>query len=340
MNRQKTNRRGLSYRVTTAAALSLLLVGPAAPADLAPDYADVVLEPETDRLVRRLDDPDFHIRQSAFDDLLHPAIGQEQLYVALSQGGLSAEQHHRLLTAVRTRLLRRQRGALGISMARRSAISAEIRGIEIGELLPGLPAERILRVGDWITHVDGQAIGDTRELQTAIQMKEPGDEVKLTVVRIRIDEQGNTIFDDQEKPLRDTIDLAVPLGSADHLSSSTSPLTPQSPVALARLGEADEAWRRFAPGARPIEVKITGGEPISDDEVARHPMIMRLVSQCRALSHLGLRPPRKMVDQWQAGRLKLEAELARLDLTPRVRELTRRVLERYVAITGDMPESD
>jgi putative serine protease PepD len=57
-------------------------------------------------------------------------------------------------------------------------------GAEISEVTTGGPAESAgLQAGDVVTAIDGQAIDDSTDLSSYVNMKAPGDKIKLTVHR-------------------------------------------------------------------------------------------------------------------------------------------------------------
>ncbi len=57
-------------------------------------------------------------------------------------------------------------------------------GVIIAQIMPGSPADRGgLKVGDIVVEVDGQRVGEVRELQFKIMRTEPGKEINLKVVR-------------------------------------------------------------------------------------------------------------------------------------------------------------
>ena len=57
------------------------------------------------------------------------------------------------------------------------------QGAEVESLLPGLPAQGVLRVGDIIVAVDGQPTPTVTDLQEAIRRRAVGQEVRLTIRR-------------------------------------------------------------------------------------------------------------------------------------------------------------
>lgn len=83
-----------------------------------------------------------------------------------------------------------RRPRLGVSVREVNAVDAEAHGLEsvagalIAEVQPGTPAARAgLDLGDVVIAVDGQAIQRANELTTNLARRQPGDRVRLTVVR-------------------------------------------------------------------------------------------------------------------------------------------------------------
>jgi serine protease Do len=57
-------------------------------------------------------------------------------------------------------------------------------GVLIAQIMPGSPAERAgLKVGDIVVAVDGEKVGEVRELQFRIMRTEPGKELTLRIIR-------------------------------------------------------------------------------------------------------------------------------------------------------------
>ncbi|RMH80518.1 MAG: Do family serine endopeptidase [Acidobacteria bacterium] len=57
-------------------------------------------------------------------------------------------------------------------------------GVLIAQIMPGSPAERAgIKVGDIVVAVDGEKVGEVRELQFRIMRTEPGKELTLRIIR-------------------------------------------------------------------------------------------------------------------------------------------------------------
>lgn len=165
--------------------------------------------------IARLDDPKFEVRQRASAELDAGAFALEEIVAALVRGKLSPEQHARLVAAACTRALALPRGALGIRM--QSSMDRLRPGVEISMLLPGMPAERVLRPGDRIERIGDSAIEASDQLVAMIQSRMPGDTVTLTVARARRDERGRIQVGDDGASIEDRVRVEVELADAAEL---------------------------------------------------------------------------------------------------------------------------
>ncbi len=165
--------------------------------------------------IARLDDPKFDVRQRASAELDAGTFALEELIAALVRSRLSPEQHARLVSAACTRALALPRGALGIRM--QSSMDRVRPGVEISMLLPGMPAERVLRSGDRIERIGDIAVEASDQLVAMIQSRSPGDTVMLTVARARRDERGRIQVGDDGASIEDRIDVEVELADAAEL---------------------------------------------------------------------------------------------------------------------------
>ncbi len=165
--------------------------------------------------IARLDDQKFEVRQRASAELEAGTFALEELIAALVRSRLSAEQHARLVAAACTRALALPRGALGIRM--QSSMDRMRPGVEISMLLPGMPAERVLRSGDRIERIGQIPIEASDQLVAMIQSRSPGDTVLLTVARARRDERGRIQVGDDGASVEDRIEVEVELADAADL---------------------------------------------------------------------------------------------------------------------------
>lgn len=165
--------------------------------------------------IARLDDPKFDVRQRASAELDAGAFPLEELIAALARGRLSPEQHARLVAAACTRALALPRGALGIRM--QSSMDRIRPGVEISMLLPGMPAERVLRAGDRIERIGDITVDASDQLVATIQSRVPGDTVRLTVARARRDDRGRIQVGEDGASIEDRIEVEVELADAAEL---------------------------------------------------------------------------------------------------------------------------
>ncbi len=143
------------------------------------------------QIVARLDDADWSAREEASRRLeAHPAPDEALLRI-LDQDDLTEEQRQRLMGVVSRRILLRERGAIGIRMSTRMGLGRDgISGVEVTQLIEGLPAERVLRVGDVITRIDERDIRVNTDLITHVQRMPPGRVIRVRILRPRTPPAG------------------------------------------------------------------------------------------------------------------------------------------------------
>jgi hypothetical protein len=303
-------------------------------------------------MVEKLDDESFAVREQATQSLLSLEIDRSQIYAVLEFDSLTAEQRYRLLTVVREMLTRMPRGALGISMRQMQFAAAGPVEIRVEDLIEGLPAERVLRVGDGIIAFDGKPLMAQTDLQFRIQSKKPGERAVLTVKRVRVDDAGQHVLDANNQIQFDTIDVEIELGSAEMLRNSNlnNPgFERESILERQRAREAAEVAQNYSPKPREIVVKgsLTAmslsaqSEPerFNDARSARrvddHPLIRNLLEQ-RTMIAQGQRAITPAMRQQWAQTLNSLIELAKNDqLTLDERSFLAEVIERYVELTID-----
>lgn len=230
----------------------------------------VIISPAVRELVDQLDGPEFAERAWATRKLIDLRIDDNQLLAVLHRGELSAEQNHRLLFVMRQRLLNTPRGALGIRMdAARPVLPqnlqqhlpdadepapAALPGVLVLEVIPGMPAEGILRAGDRITHIDNTPVQISDDLIDLVQTRRPGDTIHMTVLRPKRDGQGRFINDAPDRADHDQVKLQIILGSVEKLHDPTMP-TPPSRLELQRRRMLTAIEHRYGNKARAIEIK-------------------------------------------------------------------------------------
>ncbi len=137
-------------------------------------------------LVGGLADPNWSVREDVGRRLeSHPAPNEALLRV-LDQDELTEEQRQRLMNIIAWRIVMQPRGALGIRMNTRMGFAdGGVAGVEITQLIQGLPAERVLKVGDVITRIDERDIRVNTDLITHVQRMPPGQVIDVQVLRPR-----------------------------------------------------------------------------------------------------------------------------------------------------------
>ena len=223
-----------------------------------------------------LDSADWRTREAATIRLARDqAISEQLIDQRLAGTALTQEQKLRLLRALETRLLLLPRGAIGISMKRSITNFTDksgnnIRGVEIVELLPGMPAEEHLRVGDVLMSIEGQAFDQSDQVSSLIKQFWPGDEVELEVARDEPADAAGT-------PRRSRVlKIRIKLGSTDQLSnrSRTSPVpTGDRAVAENRIRSM---YQRYGPGNRKMQspLNMPGQEKIGDLPIGIDPKLI------------------------------------------------------------------
>ncbi len=217
------------------------------------------MDPPLSRLVDRLEEASYTGREEATERLLEDTFDNAQLYAVLKRGDLSPEQRHRLLTVVCQRLLGAPRGAVGIAYPRVQPVSGRPFEIVVTDLLPDLPAQHLLMIGDRITHVDGRALQDAHHFIISVQSKAPGEFIRLRLNRVKRDEHEERVRDEQGQLVYETLEVELQLGSVENLrdADGNAPRE-ESPLVRLRKDEALQATLKYAPQPRLIQVR---GQP-------------------------------------------------------------------------------
>jgi hypothetical protein len=231
-------------------------------------------------IVARFEDPDWSTREEAARRLeAHPAPDEALLRI-LDQDELSEEQRQRLMGVISRRILLRERGAIGIRMSTRGVFGDNaVSGVEVTELLPGLPAERVLDVGDVITQIDERAIRVNADLITHVQRMPPGQVIEVVVMRPRFVEAGKApdpawIRGDGDRWF-ERIDVEFALGSFSQLGDTATSLNPETTRRQQLVFELRTIWDR--PGDRlDGRVTIDGVMPPDAAELRGIPSTPRL----------------------------------------------------------------
>ncbi|MSQ90342.1 MAG: PDZ domain-containing protein [Phycisphaerales bacterium] len=215
--------------------------------------------------VADLDARAFATREAASARLADPAIATEELFAVLVKGNLSDEQTERLLTVASEKVLSLPRGALGLRMEASGDLLNP--GVIVVMLLPGLPAERVLKLGDRIEKIDGKPIALNTDLVEIIQSKMPGENVRLSVARQQRDERGKPKLDPAGGFVEDRIELEVGLTSATDLEKFEDRFPNQMRGAIVerRLLALSEAEARFRPATAKVQRPLLKPIPKSGD---------------------------------------------------------------------------
>jgi hypothetical protein len=325
----------------------------------ADELRSLPLEPQFLADVQLLADPSFEVREQATQRILKTVGDRREVYAVLcTRSDLNAEQRYRLLNIVQEHLIRMPRGALGIQsnqmivgIVQPNAGPADPIGVRVDNVLPGLPAERVLRIGDRITHIDGAPVNQMNELQVRVQLKRPGDKVTLRVQRAKLSPDG--------QPLRlapgavaetETVEIQMELGSTDLLKAVGGPRNVASPslVETSRAFEANEAMSRYSP--QPVEIPVQGGpealanlfakvptKPNWLDEydpsaVERHPAIRELLRDRQRLAEARLPVTQSMREAWSAKWSELQQQVQRPGLPLEKQLFLQAVINRYAQL--------
>ena len=150
----------------------------------------------------------------------HPADDHCLMAVLDKGDDLLEEQRLRLLGVIEWRILNRPRGAVGIRMMPRT-LGSRPSGIEVQEVIAGLPAERVLRVGDVLIRLDGREVAQNQDLILHVQQMRPGEKISVELLRpVPLPENGEVpdhfIEGDQDRWF-ELIEVELSLGSYEQL---------------------------------------------------------------------------------------------------------------------------
>jgi hypothetical protein len=287
-------------------------------------------------LVRLLDADDYAVREQATTELLKQDNRRIQLYAVLALGTLSVEQRCRVLQVVREQLVNAPRGALGIQMDPPMFIPGGPIEIRIADLIAGLPAERVLQVGDRIVALDGNPLFTHDDLQSRIQAKKPGDPINVTVKRPKVDDAGRLVRNEAGDMIAETLTFEMQLGPAELLDQRNRQQGLNirgNRIDQARRVEADAITYAYAPRPRPLTV-TSGAALLSreDDDVERAGEIINLRMQQEMLADVGPAQLRAMQDMWRQQLAALLERAQRPGLTDAERDYLQRVADRFVQI--------
>lgn len=222
------------------------------------ELAKVRVDPELVRLARELDGEHYPERAAARVAIEARKPTPDELMALLLRKDLGVESRHVLVAILRDRIMNAPRGALGIRM---EGFGAAGGGVRISGLVAGMPAERVLKVGDLVREINGAALRDRNDLVQFVQGLPPGAPVKVKVLRTKRDEAGKAVVGPDGAEVADELVFDFRLGSTEQLAED--PAGQNQPVVLSgaaveRQLTADAAARRFLPA--PVAVRIPARE--------------------------------------------------------------------------------
>lgn len=304
-------------------ALGVTLIGVGADAD------------ELEDVIEQLGHPSFVERQAAsaqLRDIVDYNIAS--LYSYLENPELSAEQRYRVLAVAADKLINRPRGALGISMAQQGR--ALRQPVKIASLIDGMPASRVLKVGDCIRRIDATAIQSSEDLRGFVQSKLPGDVVLVTVDRPKVDDGGARLFDENEKMIYETVQVEMELGSVEQLDQNGTGNVNVAGVmenVLERVARTNERY-----GPVPVDIVISNREDLhaaivgltaGSTEVDQHPIIKRLLDDVRRIQLGGEEITNADHQRWQGWQTQLARQVTSTQTTPEQRDFLMNVIKRF-----------
>lgn len=305
--------------------------------------ADIpTIDPVLGSYIEMLEDPSYANRESASRRLLETSLDRAVLLDLVRRPGLSGEQQHRLLWIFRQQLLQTPRGAVGIRMVQDANMRVARKGVRstlpvvIAELLPGLPAERVLEVGDEITHLNGRPLDSPQQLIMDVQTRAPGDVVHLTIQRTVYDENGRERRDENRNVVTEAMEIDLELGNADLLIDERTGLPQRGgPVDVRRAQEATDVVRRLGPAPRQLSVRGTTELDMLDEPddlevlAERHVAVRTILAERRAVDDGRIMLSPQLIDRWRVQLDNLRATLREPDLSDIERVYMRHVIDRY-----------
>lgn len=292
-------------------------------------------------VLRDLDASNWSVRESASKRLLDPQYSQELLMAIVAQRTLSEEARSRVLGCLIERKTTAPRGALGIRM-RQSARSNP--GVLVNSVIPGMPAEGLLKAGDVIYEIGGEGGGAqglrVNGLVVVVQRMAPGENIEIKLRRALRDERGNQLAGRDGRLLYDSVTVELALGSMKQFGSSGN-LAFSTTVDSVRRRWSEDVIRLFAEPPRRIRVRSLDAQDdassVAERDIKKHPDIIWMQNAVEDIPHL---EPARLRQLWlkmmmRQGRLRVDAEVPSLD--PEERAWRKRVYDLYVEL---MPSQD
>lgn len=204
-----------------------------------------VIPASVEPLIADLADDAWSARETATHRLRMLEVSDEALMRVLDQWSLTSEQRHRILNVLDYRITTRKRGALGIRMTPNNVQGLD--GIVVTDLIPGLPAKRVLRVNDVIRRIDGKAIRINDDLITHVQKLAPGHRIEVEVLRPLRDEQpdpadeGGLVVGPKGERF-EVVEVEFALGSYDKLGDDPRVSNPETNRRRLQVRRVREQW--------------------------------------------------------------------------------------------------
>lgn len=279
------------------------------------------------REIDALDDPSWIRREEATERLKNLEYDDDAIFILLQDTDRSHEQVYRLLQILRHRLLNRPKGAVGISMDTNTGDD-----VVVLEVIPGMPAEKVLRPGDHLLAVDGVAVRDSDHFGDLVKAKRPGETVDITFVRAELDANGNPRRDERtgsivytEEPRTE----AMPLGNLNQLGQTwiDRHRDRQQRVIL-------DAMFRFAPVYEFIPAPPGGSpqQPALSGRVDDYPAIRSLRNQVQLINRGEMVITPELQREWRQTIEQLTELMSDRSLTADERFFVVQVIQRYIEL--------
>jgi hypothetical protein len=241
------------------------------------EIARVPVPPDLLQIARALDSDSYAERAAAREQLSARKAPANELMAVLLRRDLTVDARHAFVSQLAFAIMNAPRGALGIRME--GPLMRET-GVRVTGLVPGMPAERVLEVGDLLREIDGKPLVDRSELIRTVQSLAPGVEIQLLVRRIRRDAGGRVLVGADGAELTDELRVKMRLGSTQDLEGNGDPNGVANPMAAARAAQIAEAERRFLPAptvvAFPDREKPAPPKPATLDGLRKQVALLQL----------------------------------------------------------------
>ena len=295
---------------------------PAAPYQLAsPQDPDAqipdALKVEFGRNLNLLNSESWAERNEAADWFRTVQVPKEVFEALIQADYLTPEQRAQLVSVLRDRVLTRGSGAIGIQMmgARNGW------GIQVSRVLPGMPAEGILKSGDEITHINGQLVESQRDFTPKLAPFAPGETVTLTVQR-PIPDENNQINEFGQQIEYEEIEVDIVLTDDGRLDDEAVNRNLRR-----RIDMADEIVRQMSPMPIVLRVPDPMGDAMDD------PILRDLKLELDAFVDSKNPDTReKLIASWKQKREDLRRAILEPNLSPDERRRRQALYQQYVKL--------